>query len=170
MTTGSEVPDVVAAERYAAVLPMLDNPLFDGFWEGTRARQVRMPRCEDCGEFHWYPMHRCPHCGSTRLVFAPAGETATLFTWAIIRRPLHPGLQDRIGEIVALVLPDRAPKARLVTNLVGVEPEDLRKGLVLEPEFTPVTTDVVLALYRPAPVDGEQSDRAAVDLAAPETG
>ena len=25
------------------------------YWEGTRRHELRLPRCEDCGQVHFYP-------------------------------------------------------------------------------------------------------------------
>ncbi len=138
------------AERYRSIPPPMDNPLFEGFWQGCREHAIRFPRCLQCGKFHWYPLHLCPYCGSGSLAYEAVGNRATLFTWAVIRRVMHPGLQERLGDVVALVIPEAAPNVRLVTNIVDVEPGDLRKGLPVEAEFVAVTTELALPVYRPS--------------------
>jgi uncharacterized OB-fold protein len=134
------------AEHYTSPVPPMDNPLFDGFWKGCREGEMCLPRCGGCGKFHWYPMYRCPYCGGASLAYEAVGNGATLFTWAVIRRAMHPALVSRLGDIVALVIPDGAPNVRLVTNIIGAEPEDLRKGLSVEADFVQVRGDLSFAL------------------------
>lgn len=134
--------------QYGRVAPPRDQPLFDGYWAGCAAGELRLPSCSTCGRFHWYPLHRCPHCGSAELGYRPVGSTATLFSWGVIRRALHPAFDARLGQVVALVVPDRAPDVRLVTNLLDADASTLRLGLAVEVEFVSVTTDLILPVHR----------------------
>src|ERR1051325_9467901 len=48
-------------------LPDTEAPELAPFWEGCRAEELRIPRCEACGKLVWYPQLACPRCGSERI-------------------------------------------------------------------------------------------------------
>ena len=108
---------------------------FSAHLEGLAQREIRFPLCVDCGRFHWYPMPRCPHCQSPRLHSRPASGKATLFTWTVVRHAFHPSLRDAVPYVVAAVTFADVPGVRLITNLVGVEFDDIRVGMELRPVF-----------------------------------
>lgn len=135
-------------EGYRGLTAPRLNPMFEGFWAGAREHDIRLPRCSSCGQYHWYPLHACPYCHSADWSYASVGLDATLFSYGIVRRPLHPGLVNRAGDIVALVVPDRAPKVRLVTNLVGTDPADIAIDAPVRAEFVEVNAGWTVPVYR----------------------
>jgi uncharacterized OB-fold protein len=138
------------AGDFAALTPPMANPLFDGFWKGTREGRIMLPRCQSCNRFHWYPLHRCPHCQAEEWAYSDAGLEGRIFAYGVIRRPLHPGLANRAGQIVSLVTPDAAPTVRLVTNIVGVDAAHVEVGAAVHAEFIAVTDEWTVPVYRVA--------------------
>jgi len=61
---------------------------------------------------------------------------------------LDPAFADEVPYNVALVQLDAGP--RLITNIVGVRPEELRIGMRVVAAFEDVTPDVTLVRFRPA--------------------
>lgn len=106
-------------------------PHFDGLARGD----IQLPYCIDCSRFHWYPMPRCPHCQSCEIHWKTVSGNAKLFSWTVVRHAFHPSLKGELPYVVALVTFDDAPGVRLVTNLVGVAPEDIQMGISLRPVF-----------------------------------
>ena len=43
-------------------LPYPDH-LTGPYWAAAREGVLSLPRCEDCGEAHFYPRPACPFCG-----------------------------------------------------------------------------------------------------------
>ncbi|CAG2160737.1 Zn-ribbon domain-containing OB-fold protein [Cupriavidus numazuensis] len=103
--------------------------------EGLARGDIQLPYCIDCQKFHWYPMPRCPHCQNREIHWKTVSGDAKLFSWTVVRHAFHPSLKDELPYIVALVTFEDAPGVRLVTNLVGVAPEDIRMGMSLRPVF-----------------------------------
>jgi len=135
--------------RYADANPMPPGERFSGYFEAAARSELALPRCDQCLRFHWYPLPRCPHCASDSWRWHAVSPYADLFSWTVIRRSLHPTLTNRVGDVVALVVPIDAPDVRIVTNLVGNEP--LPIGTRLVAHFIDVE-GVILTLF--SAIDG----------------
>jgi uncharacterized OB-fold protein len=117
------------------------------FWEGTRAGELRLQRCDDCAHTYFPPRGICPGCASERVsVFAASGR-ARLYSYVIHQRPV-PGFRPPY----AIALVELAEGPRMLSNLVGVEPtpEALPLDLPLEVCFERIDDAITLPLFRPA--------------------
>jgi uncharacterized OB-fold protein len=121
------------------------------FWDGCSAGELRIQRCQDCGQAYFYPRPVCPHCGSTQVEWFTASGLATLYSYVISHRPA-PGFEDEAPYAIAVVQLAEGP--RMMTNLVGVPntPEDLvldmplrvtftQRGEISLPQFTPAGSE-----------------------------
>lgn len=125
------------------------TPATQPFWDGTRAGELRLQRCEDCARHVFYPRIACPFCGSSRLEWTPVSGRARLSSYVINHVPA-PGYAGDVPYVIAIVQLDEGP--RMITNLVDVPPDpralplDLPLELVIEPRG-----DQALPLFRPVP-------------------
>lgn len=110
-------------------VPGTEDQLFADYFHGTQQREIRLPYCSSCTQFHWYPMMRCPYCGNSAWRWRRIRPVARLFTWTILRRALDPELMSLVGQTVALVVPDDAPNVRLVASLMDVEEPSINMPL-----------------------------------------
>ena len=70
-------------------------------------------------------------------------------TYTVARRPTGPPWADAVPQLLAVVEWDVGP--RVSTELVDVEPEDIRIGMRVTPVFCDVPDcDITLLRYRPA--------------------
>ena len=119
------------------------------FWEGCRARELRMPRCR-CGTYVWYPQPRCPRCRSDQIVWGRVSGDATLFTWTTVYRSFVPGHQARVPYLTGLVELVEDPTLRMATFLVGFEGLTRSLGLPVRVDFEPIENSIVLPVFKPA--------------------
>lgn len=124
------------------------TPTTRPFWEGTRAGELRLPRCEACNREFLYPRIRCPFCSSDRLGWVRASGRAKLHSYVINHMPA-PGWAQDVPYIIAVVELEEGP--RMMSNLVGVAatPAALSLDMPLEVVFE-LRGDVVLPLFKPA--------------------
>ena len=58
----------MTAEAFAKVAVDRPLPVPDAatgpYWEAARTERLVMPRCDDCGRYHFYPRTLCPQCSS----------------------------------------------------------------------------------------------------------
>src|SRR5262249_31701648 len=93
------------------------------------------------------PRPMCPRCRSLEWDTLRASGRGSVYSYVIPHHPLVPAFPE--PYVVALV--DLEEGTRLVTNLIGVPPSDVRIGMAGEPALTPEDDDPALPLFRPAP-------------------
>ncbi|MFI9307805.1 bifunctional MaoC family dehydratase N-terminal/OB-fold nucleic acid binding domain-containing protein [Streptomyces triculaminicus] len=134
-----------AGDRPARPRPVInrDNA---GFWEGVAARELLIQRCDACGRprFPWLP--GCGDCGSPDWTAVPASGAGTVFSYVVMHHPPFPAFDPPY----AVGLIELAEGVRMISNIVGVEPERVRVGMPVVLEFVRVDDDLVLPLFRPA--------------------
>jgi uncharacterized OB-fold protein len=61
----------------------------------------------------------------------------------------HPGFQDRLPYVYALVELDEGPL--FGTNIVGCDPKDVYVGMPVEIAYEDITPEYTLPMFRPRP-------------------
>jgi uncharacterized protein len=136
------------AETPRKPLPV-PTPETEPFWEGLRQHQLRIQRCKECGRAYFYPRPFCPRCFSSNVEWFTASGRAKLHTYEIINRAPAAFAQDA-PYVLAVVELDEGP--RMLTNIVGVEPEPakLPLDLPLEIVYDDASETITLPKFRPA--------------------
>ena len=117
------------------------------FWEGTRAGELRLQRCDDCLHVYFPPRPFCPECASRSVsVFAASGR-ARLESYVISHRPSR-GFEAPYA--IALVTLEEGP--RMMSNIVDCAqtPETLVLDMPLAVTFEARNDEITLPLFRPA--------------------
>lgn len=125
-----------------------EAPEFAPYWASLRAHQIAFPRCETCGRHHWYPMQRCPHCGSASIVWSPVAGEGALYSWTVVRHAFAPDYRDKVPYTVALVEFPDAPGVRLVTQLQYDDSVELRCEMPVQPVFEATGDGRPVVLFR----------------------
>jgi uncharacterized OB-fold protein len=116
------------------------------FWEGLARGVLLIQRCARCGRLQHPPAPACPACHGFEMEATAASGRGTLHSFAVVHHP--PIAPFALPHVVALV--DLEEGTRLVSRLVGVDPDDVRIGMAVEVEFERVDEDLVLHRFRPA--------------------
>jgi hypothetical protein len=132
---------------YAGPLPV-PTPESRPFWEAARRHELALPRCRACGKLHFYPRAACPHCLSPEIAWQRVSGRGVVHTFTVVHRG---GRGFPLGPPYVLAIVELAEGPRLMTNLVGVEPDParLRIGMPVEVAFEDVTPEVTLPRFRP---------------------
>jgi len=93
------------------------------FWEGTRAGELRLQRCNSCGKTYFPPRPFCPACASRDVSVFKASGKAILDTYVIHHRKVA-GFEPPY----AIAVVELAEGPRMMTNIVECPqtPEALR--------------------------------------------
>jgi uncharacterized protein len=127
------------------------------FWAGTAAGELRIQRCGKCGALRHPPGPMCPRCrvpqraagGETG--YAVAAGTGEVYSYVVHHHPPVPG--KTLPLVIALMeLPEGV---RMVGELLGVRPDQVRIGLPVRAEFVRVDDDLTLPAWRPAGAGGD---------------
>lgn len=125
------------------------TPETQDFWDGTKAGELRLQRCNDCRNVYFPPRPFCPKCASRSVASFASSGRGKLHSYVINHRPA-PGFEQEAPYAIAVVELDEGP--RMMTNLVDVAqtPEALQLDMPLEVAFERVTDAVTLPKFRPA--------------------
>ncbi|MFJ8019384.1 Zn-ribbon domain-containing OB-fold protein [Streptomyces sp. NPDC096311] len=126
------------------------SPSTEPFWTAAQEDRLVAPRCGGCGTFRLPPTPFCPECQSTDVDWVQLAGRATVFSFSVVHG--FPGLPDITIVPAVLDLPD-APGARLVSNIVGVDPDDVRIGMEVTVVFSEITDGWKLPLFEPVPYE-----------------
>jgi uncharacterized OB-fold protein len=88
-----------------------------------------LPRCGDCGKYHFYPRPACPHCQGVRLAWAEASGRGEVYSHSTVHRAPSAAFKDDVPYVIAIVKTDEGP--HLLSRVVGVAPEAVRIGMRL---------------------------------------
>jgi len=140
-------PDPSAHLRPRPGINRDNQSLYDGY----RAHELRIPRCNGCGRLFFPPSPRCSECGSLDMGYTVASGRATLYSYTVVHHPQVPGF--RYPLVVALAELDYG--VRFVADLVGVKPEQVEIGMPLEVEWLD---------SHPALIDGATDSRGPISI------
>jgi uncharacterized OB-fold protein len=124
------------------------SPDTEEFWAATTEGRLLLPRCGACGTIVWYPRARCPACAGVVSAWVEASGEGVVYSVSVVHRGPGP-YRDCGPYTVAYVELDEGP--RVLTNVVGCPPEDVRIGQRVRVVFD--DTGEGSALYRFEPVE-----------------
>ncbi len=85
------------------------------FFEGARAHELRIQRCNACGVLRHPPGPACPDCGAYDRGFVVASGEGTVFSYVVHHAPQVPGKE--LPLVIALV--DLDEGVRMVAEMTG---------------------------------------------------
>lgn len=115
------------------------------FWEGVEQGRLLVQRCSACGRLQHPPGPMCPACHSLAWEAAQASGRGRVFSYVVFHHPPIPPFEYPN----AIVLVELEEGTRLVSNLVGIDPAEIRIGMPVEVEFARMDEELVLPLFRP---------------------
>jgi uncharacterized OB-fold protein len=133
--------------EYRKPLPQ-PTPETQNFWDGAKAGELRLQRCNDCANVYFPPRPFCPACASRSVSSFAASGRGRLYSYVINHRAA-PGFEADAPYAVAVVELDEGP--RMMTNITGVEqtPEALQLDMPVEVSFEPASETISLPKFRP---------------------
>ncbi len=117
-----------------------------GFWEATKKNELRLQQCLSCKRFRYPISIVCPFCHSTDYEWALTKGRGIVDAWVVYHQPFHPAFTDVPYAVVQVKL-EEGP--RLFSNLVDVDPKDIRGGMPVTALFEDVNEEVTLVKFRP---------------------
>jgi uncharacterized OB-fold protein len=116
------------------------------FFEGTKQGKLLIQRCASCGRLRHPPRPMCSECRSLEWDTVEASGRGTVYSFVVNHHPQVPAFDYPL--VVALVELDEG--TRLVSNVVGVEPSEVRVGMPVEVELVAFDAELTLPQFHPA--------------------
>ncbi|WP_449432562.1 bifunctional OB-fold nucleic acid binding domain-containing protein/MaoC family dehydratase [Pseudomonas putida] len=106
------------------------------FWEGLKAQRLLIQQCNACAHWVFYPRRHCPQCLAHDLAWREVSGGASLYSFTVARIATLPDFADEMPQKLAVIELDEG--VRINTTLVGLEEEQIRIGMRLQPVFAEV--------------------------------
>ena len=127
------------------------------FWDGARAGKLLIQRCKGCGELRHPPGPVCPSCHSFEWDSVESSGRGTVYSFVVMHYPEVPPFEHPNP----IVLVELEEGTRLISQIVGIAPGDVKIGQAVQVEFNSFNDgELVLPQFRPVPVDAAQGVKA----------
>lgn len=130
-------------------LPLV-TPDTAAFWQGGATGRLHLHRCHDCTRWFHPPAPVCPRCNSLWVAGQPVSGRGTVLSVTVN----HQAWTSDVTAPCAVAIVELAEQAglRLLSNVVGLPPEQVQIGLPVQVRFEQ-QEDVWLPLFEPAPAE-----------------
>lgn len=121
------------------------------FWAAARDGRLVAPRCADCGTFRLPPKPFCFVCRHKGTEWVELPGTGTIYTFTVVRHPLHPGLGEACPYVSGVVELDgtQGAGARMLVNIIDCDPDAVACGDRVEIVFEHLNDDMSVPRFRP---------------------
>jgi uncharacterized OB-fold protein len=117
------------------------------YWEGAARGELVLQRCRGCGIVQHRPRAQCAHCLSPGIEHFVASGRGSVHTWTVTHQNVLPAFAPACPYVLAYVDLEEGP--RLLTNIVGCAPEQVRIGMPVRVDFVS-TGEFAVPRFRPA--------------------
>ena len=125
------------------------TPVSRPFWDGLTQHRILVQYSPSLRRYVFYPRTLAPGSLADDLEWREIDGAGTLYTFTIARRPTGPPWADAVPQLLAVVQWDAGP--RISTELVDIDPSDIRIGMPVNPVFYDLPeAGITLLKYRPA--------------------
>ena len=118
------------------------------YWDAARDGVLLVAYCAECGHLTQYGRPFCEVCLAAPMSWRPASGTGHVYSYTVIRRSRDPFFAERVPYVLGIVELDEG--IRMLTEIVGLAPDDVRIGMPVRVCFEPAG-DCSVPLFEPAP-------------------
>lgn len=133
----------------AAPPPIFDDQVTAFFWEGVRAGELRIQRCQTCGTYIHLPRPVCRNCQSFDLAGEKVSGRGTVYSFTQTFKAFHPFFVDRVPYLLATIELAEQPHLLMLSNLVGIDEPNVRFGMEVEVAFEELAEGYVIPVFKP---------------------
>ncbi len=107
-----------------------------GYWQGCGRSELVLQRCRDCNTVQHRPRAVCVSCLSGEIEHFVASGRGSVYTFTVTHQNQAPGFREACPYVLAYVELEEGP--RMMTNIVGCEPEEVRIAMPVVVDFADV--------------------------------
>jgi uncharacterized OB-fold protein len=116
------------------------------WWEAIARGELLIQKCSGCGALRHPPRAMCGQCQSIEWTSIRPKGAGKVYSFTVLHHPKFPGYEYPL--VCALIELDEG--TRIVSNLVGCVPADVRIGMPVRLSIENVDEEMKLPLFRPA--------------------
>jgi hypothetical protein len=117
----------------------------DPFWEGAKAGELRYVRCTSCGQPDFPAAPHCRNCLKDALEWQVSAGVGRLYSYTVVWRPVTPDFTTPYAPAVV----DLDEGYAMMTNLVGLDTDEIRVDMRVTVQFEKLAGDLALPYFRP---------------------
>ena len=117
------------------------------FIEAAKQGKLVVQKCHGCGRHRFPARSLCSNCLSEEASWVEVSGRGEVFSFNIMHQVYHPGFAADIPYAVVVVKLEEG--AKIISNLVGVEPKSIRCGMPVEVVFEKISDEITLPKFRP---------------------
>ena len=143
-------PEQSATREYRKPLPT-PSEISQPFWDAAKEHRLVFQRCRLCGTAVFYPRDVCPgpECfGIGTLDWVEATGKGRIYSFTINYQAPHPAFADDVPYVLAIIEMDEG--WRMDSNVINIDPKDVRIGMPVEVSWDDVTPEISLPKFQPA--------------------
>ncbi|WP_169945166.1 OB-fold domain-containing protein [Microbispora sp. H11081] len=115
------------------------------FWDGIAVGELRIQKCNECETLIHPPRPHCAGCGSFDPGYVVSSGIGTVYSYVVFHAPLAPPFV----EPYSIAVVELAEGTRIVSQIIGIPPSEVRVGMPVALEFVEVEPGLTLPLFRP---------------------
>lgn len=116
------------------------------FWDGAKQGKLLLKRCKDCGHIDHPPYMYCTECMSFNHEWIEASGKGKIHTFTTTYLGAPPAFAHEQPYTVAMI--DLEEGVRMLSNIIGAKPEDIKIDLDVEAVFEDVTDEITLVKFK----------------------
>ncbi len=117
------------------------------FWQAASEHRLVVQRCTACGRTRLPPAPVCAGCRSDGADWQEVSGRGEVYTYTVVHRPVAAG--QALPFVIAVVALEDAGGVRIISNLVGADPEAVAIGLPVELVWEDMSADLAIPRFRP---------------------
>lgn len=125
-------------------LPLIDTDT-EEWYEGLKRHALLLQQCASCGSLQHPPQPSCAQCLSLDRNWVPASGKGTIFSFIVVRHPVHPAFAEVPYDVILVQL-EEGP--RILSNMLDCPVEEIEIGMAVEVDFVDVSDDITLPKFR----------------------
>ena len=118
------------------------------FWDACAAHKLMIQRCSRCSHYNHPPRLVCPSCLGTDLVPTEVSGRGVVDTFTIPLQPYDPYYAAHVPYTLAVVELAEQKHLKMVSNVVEIDPDEVRIGMAVEVVFSQVAPGVTLPHFK----------------------
>ena len=133
--------------EYTKPLPTIE-PETEEFWKAAKRHELFLQRCNACEEVIHFPRVMCYRCLSEDLGWIKSTGLGSVYSFTIIHQVAHLGFESEVPYVYAII--DLDDGARMISNVVNIEPSTVEVGMRVQVTFDDVTPEISIPKFEPA--------------------
>jgi uncharacterized OB-fold protein len=116
------------------------------FWQAASEHRLVAQRCTACGRTRIPPAPICSACRSEEADWQELSGRGEIYTYTVVHRPI--AANQPLPTIIAVIALEGSGGLRMISNLVGADPETLEIGAPVELVWEDMSDDLAIPRFR----------------------